>query len=198
MSAVVASILAVVRKRMQQLPTLLALDVGSCRVHLGSGAQTDATTPNIVATCSASWEGYKNVERAVQRDLISTLLRYASAITEQRKCWGLLAQTFNRFRTALQLPTARDNIQHDVQTEQHVTSNNAGSCWPAMLRPFSRGLKNIVTHILPFLLQFFLVIRWYRSFYSSFSLLRFGYLETINIKALNGEFFITEMLTQQL
>ena len=32
--------------------------VGSCWVRVGSGAQTDATTPNIVGTSSTSWEGY--------------------------------------------------------------------------------------------------------------------------------------------
>ena len=32
--------------------------VGSCCVRVGSGVQTDATTPNIVGTCSTSWEGY--------------------------------------------------------------------------------------------------------------------------------------------
>ena len=32
--------------------------VGSCCVPVGSGVQTDATTPCNVGTCSASWEGY--------------------------------------------------------------------------------------------------------------------------------------------
>ena len=32
--------------------------VGSCCVRVGSGVQTDETTPNNVRTCSASWEGY--------------------------------------------------------------------------------------------------------------------------------------------
>ena len=32
--------------------------VGSCCVPVGSGVQTDATTPSNVGTCSASWEGY--------------------------------------------------------------------------------------------------------------------------------------------
>ena len=35
-----------------------ANNVGSCWVRVGSGVQTDATTPNNVVTCSASWEGY--------------------------------------------------------------------------------------------------------------------------------------------
>ena len=35
-----------------------ANNVGSCCVRVGSAVQTDATTPNNVGICSASWEGY--------------------------------------------------------------------------------------------------------------------------------------------
>ena len=35
-----------------------ANNAGSCCVRVGSGVQTDSTTPNNVGTCSASWEGY--------------------------------------------------------------------------------------------------------------------------------------------
>ena len=35
-----------------------ANNVGSCCMRVGSGVQTDATTPKNVGTCSASWEGY--------------------------------------------------------------------------------------------------------------------------------------------
>ena len=35
-----------------------ANNFGSRCVRVGSGLQTDATTPNNVGTCSASWEGY--------------------------------------------------------------------------------------------------------------------------------------------
>ena len=35
-----------------------AKNVWSCCVGVGSGLQMDATTPNNVGTCSASWEGY--------------------------------------------------------------------------------------------------------------------------------------------
>ena len=38
--------------------------------------------------------GPNNVGRAVQTN--PSLLRYASAITEQKKCWELLAQKFDR------------------------------------------------------------------------------------------------------
>ena len=44
-----------------------------------------------------------NVGGAVQMD--PTLLRYASAITEQKKCWELLAEKFDRFQTL------RNNMQ---------------------------------------------------------------------------------------
>ena len=35
-----------------------ANNVGSCCVGIGSGVQTDLTTPNKLGTCSASWEQY--------------------------------------------------------------------------------------------------------------------------------------------
>ena len=44
-----------------------------------------------------SVRGASNVGRAAQTD--PTLLRYASAITEQKKCWELLAEKFDRFQT---------------------------------------------------------------------------------------------------
>ena len=31
---------------------------GGFNLRVGSGVHTDATTPNNVSTCSASWEGY--------------------------------------------------------------------------------------------------------------------------------------------
>ena len=101
-----------------------ANNVGSCCVRVGSGVQTDATTPNNVETCAQcivgriqpislckpcvmSVRGPDNVGRAMQTD--PTLLRYASAITEPKKCWELLAEKFDRFQTL------RNNIQ------QHAT-----------------------------------------------------------------------------
>ena len=73
--------------------------------------QTGATTPNIVAPTMlgvvvrvlAVVCGPYNVERTVQTD--PTLLHYASAIPEQKKCWELLAEKFDRFQTL------RNNIQ---------------------------------------------------------------------------------------
>ena len=107
--------------------------------------QTDATTPIVAPTMlgvvvyvlavvckrmqQMSVRGPNNVGRAVETD--PTLLRYASAITEQKKCWELLAEKFDRFQT----------LRRVCKRTQHVTSNNVGSCWPTMLRPFARGLR---------------------------------------------------------
>ena len=83
--------------------------------------------------------GPNNVRRAVQTD--PTLLRYASAITEQKKCWELLAEKFDRFQTlrnnTQQHPTTCNRV---CKRTQRLTSNNVGSCWPTMLRPFAGGL----------------------------------------------------------
>ena len=58
------------------------------------------------------------VGRAVQTD--PTLLHYASAITEQKKCWELLAEKFDRFQTL------RNNMQQGVQTDGTC---NIQQCW---------------------------------------------------------------------
>ena len=66
----------------------------------------------------------------VQTD--QTLLRYASAITEQQKCRELLAEKFDRFQIWLnntqQHPTTCNKlgVQTDVQT---VTCNIREQCW---------------------------------------------------------------------
>ena len=60
-----------------------------------------------------------------------TMLRYASAITEQKKCWELLAEKFDRFQTlrnnTQQHPTTCNRV---CKRTQHVTS----------MRPFARGV----------------------------------------------------------
>ena len=66
--------------------------------------------------------GPNNVERAVQTD--PTLLRYASAITEQKKCWELLAEKFDRFQTS------RNNMQQGVQTD---ATCNIQQCWELLV-----------------------------------------------------------------
>ena len=57
-----------------------------------------------------------------------TLLRYASAITEQKKCWELLAEKFDRFQTFL-------NNRQQLNIQQHATgcangrTCNIQKCW---------------------------------------------------------------------
>ena len=83
-----------------------------------------------------SVRGPSNVGRAVQTD--PTFLRYTSAITEQKKCWESLAEKFDRCQTlrnnTQQHPTTCNRV---CKRTQHVTSNNVGSCWSTMLRPFA-------------------------------------------------------------
>ena len=66
----------------------------------------------------------------------------ASAITEQKEFWELLAEKFDRCQTlpnnTQQHPTTCKKV---CKQTQHVTSNNVGSCWPTMLRRFARGLR---------------------------------------------------------
>ena len=75
MLGIVASVLAVVCKRMQQLPTILGP-----AVHRGK----DTTHKTLERTMS---NPRARLEVAVQTG--PTLLRYASEITEEKKCWEL-------------------------------------------------------------------------------------------------------------
>ena len=57
-----------------------------------------------------------------------TLLRYASVITEQKKCWELLAETFDQLNFTQRLPTTRNNMhQATCKRTRHLTSNNVSS-----------------------------------------------------------------------
>ena len=64
--------------------------------------------------------GPNNVGRAVQMD--PTLLHYASAITEQKKCWELLAEKFDWYQTL------RNDMQQGVQTDTICTNNVVSVC----------------------------------------------------------------------
>ena len=95
-----------------------------------------------IQPCVMSTRGPNNVGRAVQAD--PTLLRYASAITEEKKCWELLAEKFDRFQTL------RNNTQQHPTTcnrvwkrTQHVTSTNVESCWSPMLSPIACSLTKL-------------------------------------------------------
>ena len=73
---------------------------------------------SLCKPCVMSVRDPNNVGRAVQTD--PTLLRYASAITEQKKCWELLVEKFDRFQTL------RNNMQQVVQT--NAACNIQQSC----------------------------------------------------------------------
>ena len=73
---------------------------------------------SLCKPCVMSMCGPNNVGRAVQTD--PTLLRYASAITEQKKCWELLAEKFDRYQTL------RNDMQQGVQTD---TTCNIQQFW---------------------------------------------------------------------
>ena len=79
MLGVVASLLAVVCIRMQQLPTMLELKCIMERIE----------SIRLWKACVMRVCGPNNVGSAEQTD--PTLLRYALAITQQKKCWELLA-----------------------------------------------------------------------------------------------------------
>ena len=84
-----------------------------------------------------SVRGPNNGGRAVQTD--PTLLRYASPIMEQTKCWELLVQKFDRFiKLAQQLPTTRNKV---CKRTQHVTSNNVASVYAGLNASLCLTLK---------------------------------------------------------
>ena len=121
--------------------------VASCCAKSETGqtisyVQTDAGTPNNVETRSASWERMQSTRlwrsrimclRTLQTD--PTLLRFGDHGT--KKCWELLAQKFDRLQT---FATTCNRV---CKRTQHVTSDNVGSCWPTMLRPFARGFTRL-------------------------------------------------------
>ena len=65
-----------------------------------------------------SVRGPNNVGRAVQTD--PTLFRHASAITEQKKCWELLAEKFDRFQTLRNNMQQHPTIERFHSRDQHL------------------------------------------------------------------------------
>ena len=148
-------------KRTQQLPTLLRQQcwelLRACWQWCANGCNNSQQCWDLQCVvgriqpislckpCVMSVRGPSNVGRAVQTD--PTLLRHASAITEQKKCWELLAEKFDRFQTlrnnTQQQPTTCNRV---CKRTQHVTSNNFGSCWPTMSRPFACSLSCLLVN----------------------------------------------------
>ena len=134
---VVASVCTPLPTRTQQLPTLLRQQ---CWELLRAYWQWYANVCNnsqqcwdlqcivgsiqpisLCKPCVMSVRGPNNVGRAAPAD--PTLLRYVSAITEQKKCWELLAEKFDRFqalRNNKQLHPTTCNSWRNMQNRQLV------------------------------------------------------------------------------
>ena len=124
MSWIVAIVLAVLCKRMQQLSTMMR------RASLHRGKNTTHKTCCLPGDhVLMPLYGPNNVRRAVQT--YPTLLRYDSSITGQKKCWELLTLKFDCIQTL------RNNSQQHTtkcnslcKRTQHLTSNYVASvCW---------------------------------------------------------------------
>ena len=84
--------------------------------------------------------GFNNVGRAVQTDL--KLLRFTSAITEQKKCRELLAQKFGQFQTSC------NNLQQGVQIDATCNTQQSWELLPTILSPVAGSFnKTFVTDV---------------------------------------------------
>ena len=132
---VVASVWSVVCKRMQQL---LKKKILTVLAHHGcwSITQSYGVTVSNETMCDARGWPQLFVRRAVQTD--PTWLRYAPAITEQKKCLVLLAEKIDRFQP---LHTSPNNMQQGAQTDAIY---NIQQCWELLtnkVAPVFTGLK---------------------------------------------------------
>ena len=125
---VVASVLAVRCKRMQQLPTMLGP-----AVHRGK----ETTHKTLETMCEMHVGGPNNFGRAVQTD---PTLRYASAITKQKKRWVSWLKSLSVSNFAQQHATTSNRVCKGMQ---HVISNNFGSYWPTMFRQFAQSFRDL-------------------------------------------------------
>ena len=84
--------------------------------------------------------GPNRVGRPVQTE--KTLLRYTSAIADQKKCWELLAQNFDQFQILgnNSSVSALNNMQQGVRTDatckiqqcMELFANNVESAWTGL------------------------------------------------------------------
>ena len=109
-------------------------NVGSC-MHRGTETNNRLCKPGIMRV-----RGPNNVGRAVQTDL--TLLPYAWGITEQKKCWELLAKkVWLASNFAQQLPTTRNNMQQGVKTD---ATCNTQKCWELVASKVASDGLNLI------------------------------------------------------
>ena len=114
-------------KRMQQLPTSLGP-----AVHRGKDTTHKSlwSMRNERALPQQCWKSYANGSNIVA-------LRFSDHRTkEMLGVIGWNVWPVSNF--AQQHATTCNRVS---QRTQHVTSNNAGSCWSTMLRPFARSLR---------------------------------------------------------
>ena len=76
--------------------------------------------------CNNSQQRWRTCSSSSGTHKTSTLLLYASAITEQKKCWELLAQKFDRFQILRNNSRQDNNNQKGVQTDARF---NIQQCW---------------------------------------------------------------------
>ena len=122
-----------------------------CYVRVGIGVRTNATTPNNVKTCSASWEGYNPLKtmcnaRALWKNCANESSMIALRFSDHgtKEMFGIVGSKvwpISILRINSQYATTCNMVWKRIQ---HVTSNNVGSCWPThILRPFARKLESI-------------------------------------------------------
>ena len=121
--------------------------VVSCCVRVGSGVQRDATAPTKTMLGPAVYRREKDTDHKTSMRVRAltmleelcitdpTLLGYASAITQQKKFWELLAQKFYWCQTL------RNNSQQHATTcnrvckrTQHMTTNNVASVCKGLIK----------------------------------------------------------------
>ena len=117
-------------KRMQQLPTLLRQQcwelLRACWQWCANGCNNSQQVWDLQCIVGRIQLISQQRWKSCQTD--PTLLRYASAITEQKKCWELLAEKFDRFQT-LRNNSQSTTCNRVCKRSQRATSNNIGSCW---------------------------------------------------------------------
>ena len=121
---VVTSVLAVVCKRMQQLPTML-----EHAVHLGK----DSTHKNMETMCNVlAWPQQCLKSCANGYKICCAPLRWSRNKRSEGSCWP---KRLTGFKPCSTTPN---------KTQQHATAfaNNVGTCWPTMLHLFARGFSN--------------------------------------------------------
>ena len=127
MSLVVASVLAVMCKQMQQLSTMLGPAVHRAKDTTHESLWSMRNERALPQQC---WKSYANGSNIVA-------LRFGDHRTkEMLGVIGWNVWPVSNF--AQQHATTCNRVS---QRTQHVTSNNAGSCWSTMLRPFARSLR---------------------------------------------------------